>query len=104
MKNIWKPTTAIGLTFALTLPLFSGCSSSSKGEQEFTMWIYNDDGQGEYYSSYEGNPVIQWLNNQYWDTENKTLGTEENGTKITLSFRVPIQGSESDNFNTMIGT
>ena len=104
MKRVWKRTIAVGLSLILMISTLTGCGSSKKGEEEFTMWIYNDDGQGVYYSQYEDNDVIQWLNAQYWDTENKTLGTQENGSQIKLHFQVPILGSESDNFNTMIAT
>ena len=105
MKKGWKKLIALGLMLTLAVSLLSGCGSkSTESAQEFTMWIYNDDGQGVYYSDYAENPVIQWLNAQYWDTENKTLGSKGNGTQITLKFRVPLQGSEAENFNTMIAT
>ena len=47
---------------------------------------------------------MQWLNQQYWDTENGGLGTEENGTPLKFTFQAPIAGSEQDNFNTMMST
>ena len=105
MKQVLKRTVAVGLMLVMVISILAGCGgSSSKEEQAFTMWIYNDDGQGVFYSQYEDNPIIQWLNAQYWDTENKTLGSEGNGTKLSLSFQVPLHGSEAENFNTMIST
>ena len=47
---------------------------------------------------------MQWLNQQYWDTENHTLGTADSGSELHFTFQTPIEGSEQDNFNTMIGT
>ena len=56
------------------------------------------------YDKYEDSPSVQYINAQYWNTAEGGIGTEENGTKLDLSFLVPISGSETDNFNTMIGT
>lgn len=101
-----KRMLSVLLTGTMALGLLTGCgngNASSGDDNAFTMWIYNADAEGRY-ESYADNPVIQWLNNQYWDTENHTLGEEGNGEKVKLSFITPIAGSESDNWNTMIGT
>ena len=105
MKRTGKKIVSLLLTGALGLTLFAGCgeTSGSSGENEFTMWIYSADAEGRY-ESYDDNPVIQWLNNQYWDVENHTIGEEGNGEQVKLSFMTPIAGAESDNWNTMIGT
>ena len=62
------------------------------------------DGNGVYYDDYEDNPAVEWLNQQYWDIENGGLGTKEDGTPLKFTFQVPISGSETDNFNTMMST
>lgn len=106
MKKNLKRLISMGLVLIMAVSLLSGCGSSGTKEsaQEFTMWIYGDDGQGVYYSDYSENPTVQWLNAQYWDTENKTIGSKDRGTQLKLSFRVPLKGSETENFNTMIAT
>lgn len=87
----------------------TGCGNTSGDgsvpkENQFTWWIAATDGAGTFYDDYKDNPAIQWLNNQYWDKENHTLGTAQNGERISLSFQAPIVGAEADNFNTMIAT
>lgn len=75
----------------------------NKGNQ-FTWWIVKDDSKGTYYEDYSDNIAVQWLNNQYWDSESLGLGSKENGKKMLIDYMVPIIGGESDNFNTMIAT
>ena len=58
----------------------------------------------EYYDDYADTVPVQFINQQYWDVENGGIGTSENGSKIKLSFLVPVTGSETENFNTMIST
>ena len=103
-----KRVLSVGLVGAMALSTLAltGCGSNSGdgGSTDFSWWIYSTDGNGVYYDSYEDNPSVQWLNQQYWDTENGGLGTEEDGTPVRFSFQVPITGSESDNFNTMMST
>jgi hypothetical protein len=102
-----KKLISMGLAAAMTFSMLAttGCGSSSGDDAEsFSVWIYSTDGAGTYYEDYEDNPEIQWLNQQYWDTENGGLTTEDSGTNIQFSFLAPITGSESDNFSTMIGT
>ena len=103
-----KRLLSMGLAAAVcvgTLGL-AGCGSkgSDSAENTFSWWLYTDDGAGTYYNSFEDNPSVQWLNQQYWDTENHTLGTADNGSELHFTFQTPIEGSEQDNFNTMIGT
>lgn len=71
---------------------------------DFTWWIQQTDSNGEFYETYEEAAVVQYVNQQYWDSKNGGIGMEETGRKLNFSFLVPITGSESDNFNTMIGT
>ena len=76
-----KRLLSMGLAAAVcvgTLGL-AGCGSkgSDSAENTFSWWLYTDDGAGTYYNSFEDNPSVQWLNQQYWDTENHTLGTAE---------------------------
>ena len=103
-----KRVLSVGLVGAMALSTLAltGCGSNSGdgGSTDFSWWIYSTAGNGVYYDSYEDNPSVQWLNQQYWDTENGGLGTEEDGTPVRFSFQVPITGSESDNFNTMMST
>ena len=85
--------------------MMGGCGSSDSGDADtFSYWITQTDGDGVYYDNYEENPAIQWLNQQYWDVDNHTIGTSENGENIQFTFQVPIAGSEADNYNTMIST
>ena len=81
-----------------------GAGMNAGAENSFSWWIYSTDGGGTYYDAYEDNPAVQWLNQQYWDTENGGLGDEDSGTNIQFTFTAPISGSESDNFNTMLST
>ena len=93
-------------TMALGSLAFTGCGSKSDSgdANTFSWWIIATDGDGTYYDEYEDHPGAQWLNNQYWDVENHTLGTKDNGEEVNFTFQTPISGSETDNFNTMIGT
>ena len=52
-----------------------------------TAWLYPDD--YKYYSSYNENPVVQYLNEKF---------------NCTLEFQQPPMGSEQDQFNLMLGT
>lgn len=52
-----------------------------------TAWLYPDD--YKYYSSYDENPVVQYLNEKF---------------NCTLKFQQPPMGSEQDQFNLMMGT
>lgn len=103
-----KKTGCLALTGALAVGMMAGCGNSGGSDvdqsRSFTAWIVATDGAGTFYQDYEDNPAMQWINNQYWDTENHTLGSEGNGKKMNFSFQAPITGAEKDNFNTMIGT
>ena len=93
-----------GVTAFSALAL-SGCGSESASDGDtFSWWIVMADGQGPYYDKYEDNPAVQWVNQQYWDVENHTLGDAESGENIQFTFNVPISGSEADSYNTMIST
>ena len=85
---------------------FAGCGSDGgeSADSTFSWWVYTDDGAGTYYDTLEDNPSVQWLNQQYWDTENHTLGTADSGSELHFTFQTPIAGAEQDNFNTMIST
>ena len=113
MKERFKRIAAMGLALALATATLAGCGKDGQGAKDdatktskeaFTWWIAQMDDHGQYYETYEQSPVAQFVNAQYWDVENGGIGTAENGTQLDLSFLVPIAGSESDNFNTMIGT
>lgn len=116
MRNkLVKRILTAGLVAAMSLTMIAGCGSggdsddgsSSGGEAKdanFTWWIYKTDGEGQYYENYEDCVPVQYVNAQYWDVENGGIGTEETGRQLNFSFLVPISGSESENFNTMIST
>ena len=111
MKKKNRKRQLLGLTLASVMALSAltatGCGStsgSSGDENAFRWWIYSNDGVGTFYENYEENPAIEWINQQYWDTENGGIGTKENGTNLNFSFITPITGSEQDNFNTMMST
>ena len=105
MKKKWLSLLLAG-TMAFTTLAFTGCggNSDSGDADTFSWWIIATDGDGTYYDEYDDHPGVQWLNNQYWDVENHTLGSEGNGEQIKFTFQTPISGSETDNFNTMIST
>jgi hypothetical protein len=121
-KGLWKKVVAVVLVAAMFMTLVAGCAKGGQDEGgtggngsgkegdtknydgKFTWWIYQIDGEGMYYTEYEDNPVAQYVNQQYWDVENGGIGTEETGRKLDFSFIAPVRGSESENFNTMIGT
>lgn len=111
-KQIVKKWLALGLAVAMAASLLAGCSGK-KGEegegatseaQKFTWWIFQTDSVGIYYEDFKDTAAVQYINAQYWDTENGGIGTAENGTKLEFNYIVPIAGSEKDNFNTMIST
>ena len=104
MKKKWLSLLLAG-TMALGTLAMTGCGGKGSGDEDtFSWWIYAADGDGVYYDKYEDHPGTQWLNAQYWDAENHTLGDKDNGKNIKFKFQTPIAGSEMDNFNNMIGT
>ena len=106
-KNV-KRLLAAGLVAVMTVGLLAGCGGKGKGSKggdtDFTWWISTNDADGQWYEKYEENPGVQFINNQYWDSENGGIGTEETGKKLNFEYIVPITGSEQDNFNTMMAT
>lgn len=109
MEKMIKKAICIMIVVTLSLGLFAGCSKSksngSSKDAEFTWWIdTSGDGLGIHFTNYKDNMVSQYLNAQYWDSQNHTIGSEDNGKKLTLSFQEGIAGSESENFATMIAT
>ncbi len=108
MKCKWfKKAMALGLVSAMAVTGFAGCGTkkaADAGDTNFGWWIFKQDGEGTYYENYEDSPAVQYINAQYWDTKNGGTTDEKNGTKLNLTFQVPIAGSEQANFNTMIST
>lgn len=78
--------------------------SEATDETSFTWWIYSTDAEGQYYEDYDDCAVAQYVQAQYWDSEEGGIDTDGNGKKIDFSYLVPIKGSEQDNFNTMMAT
>ena len=106
MKSKWvKKLLAACLAAGLSISLLAGCggkggegdgNEGAKGgkevtdAQKFTWWIYQTDGAGTYYEDYKDAAAVQWVNAQYWDTENGGVGTAENGTRLQIDYIVPI--------------
>lgn len=89
---------------AFSMLAVTGCGDKSSGKDDtFSWWIYTIDGNG-LYDVYEDNPAVEWLNQQIWDVENHTIAKDGKGNSLKFEFQAPIAGSESDNFNTMMGT
>lgn len=55
--------------------------------KEYTWWLYSD--VNDYYSSYDDNPVVWYLNDKF---------------NMTLKYEQPPAGTESDALNLMMGT
>jgi len=105
MRNIMRRMMMMGAIFLIAFAMTACTNENDIGEeQSFTWWIPKDDSAGTYYEGYEENPIIQWLNNQKWSTETGTHTNDGTGTQLALDFMLPVQGNESDNFNTMIAT
>lgn len=103
-KKQWMSLLLMG-TLALSALGLSGCGGRETGSAtEFSWWITQTDGAGKYYDQYEDNPAVQWINQQYWDSESGSLGEKGKGTNLKFTFLAPVAGSEQDNFNTMMGT
>lgn len=93
----WKKvllTAACGAMAATTLAACGG-GSGAGDDTTFTMWLYNSV-DSSYYTDYAENPVVQYT------TQNMTWGDENK--KVSFEFWVPAAGSETDNWQTMIGS
>lgn len=108
-KQTVKRILSVGLMAAMAVSLIAGCGKSGDdgksggGEsQKFTWWITQTDGVGKYYEDYKDAAAVQYINQQYWNTEEGGIGTKENGTNIQFDYIVPIPGNEQENFNNMI--
>jgi len=53
----------------------------------FDTWMYADE--YKHYTSYEENPVVEYLNNKF---------------NVTMEYQLPAMGSEAENLNLMLGT
>ena len=95
-----KRLLAFLLSAAMACTMLSGCGSGSNGSSggdlpednpeeqiTFTLWTAADD--YKHYTSYNDNPVIEFLNKKF---------------NVKMDFQLPAIGSEVDNFNLMIGT
>lgn len=106
MKRTWKRWGASLLAVIALLGLLSGCGGKSDSVDSLTFgwWIPENDARGTFYNSYDENPGVQWINNQYWSAQTGGLSNEKDGKQLHFSFQTPISGAERDNFNTMIST
>ena len=66
--------------------------------EDFSIWIYVGI-DSSYYASYKENPGIQYITSRTWGADDKGADI-----KIDLDFIVPIAGSETDNYNTLLAT
>ncbi|MCR5741149.1 MAG: hypothetical protein K6G38_01630 [Gammaproteobacteria bacterium] len=90
-----KRFTTILLSIFMSLSVVIGltaCGKKSGGDTEFTYLLSKTEDK-EYYSTYEENPIVQYLSSKEW-----------NGSKISFKFSSMIEGSETDQFNTLIAT
>ena len=68
----WKRMLAGGLCTAMAIAL-AGCgeSGSADADVSISMWIFSSM-DGEDYTEYEENPVVQYTLEKTWGPENKT--------------------------------
>lgn len=103
MRRRWQVLMA--LTAATTF-IFTGCgtgdskagSDDNPESLEFT-WLLDDGVESIYYESYNENPVANYWQDMEWDAEG-----DGSAKKISVTFNTPPAGTQSDNFNTLLGT
>lgn len=114
-KRTVKKVLAVAMAATMATGVFAGCGQSSDGaastesgktaksgeDNHFSMWIYQTDGAGTYYTDYNDASAVQYIEAQTWDTKNGGIGE---GNSLDFDFQVPVAGSEVDNFNTLIAT
>lgn len=92
MKKIAKRTLCLALailTLLSTVSMLAGCGDNGTGEVDtFTIWL-GSNVDSSYYTSYNDNPVIQYIEKKF---------------EIDLEFISPVVGNETDNFNTLVAT
>ena len=95
-----KRIIALLLGTAMVCTMLSGCGGKSNGgskgelpedkeDQEITFTIWTSADDYKHYTSYNENPVIEQLNEKF---------------NVKMDFQLPAIGTETDNFNLMIGT
>ncbi len=101
-----RKTISLAVILVLCL-IMTGCSNPDTPDkaksantavttEQFSWWI----GQGEdssYYSNYNENPGVEYMLKKTW-------ATESGDVKIAIDFMVPVTGSQTDNFNTLLAT
>ena len=96
MKKItWKRMLSVALAATMVAGVFTGCgksSSKSNDPDHFSMWIFQTDGAGKYYTDYNDSAAVQYIEAQTWDTENGGIG---DGESLDFDFQVPVAGSEN---------
>lgn len=109
MKKKWRTVMALTTMAAL---VFTGCGGAD-GTQEASgqkndgddpesltfTWLLDDGVESIYYESYNDNPAAKYWQDMEWDADGD--GT---GKKISITFNTPPAGTQSDNFNTLLGT
>ena len=93
MKHNYKRILSLVLAMIMLLGMVSmlaGCNGGGgNGEvDKFTIWM-GSSVDSSYYTNYNDNPVIQYLEKKF---------------EIDLEFIAPVAGNETDNFNTLIAT
>ena len=106
MKQYLKSYFIVLLVAMLAFSFLACDSGGETSDTSFTWWITDDDSQGTYYTGYEENPGVQWLNAQNWEfsDEGTEYSVDGSGVNFDFSFMTPVKGSEQDNFNTMMAT
>ncbi len=98
-----KRLLAMLLAMAMVLGLLAGCGGNAgttepaedgalpkdNPEEKITISVWQYSQEYEYYTSYNDNPVVQFLNDKF---------------NISLEYEMPPMGSEAENFNLMLST
>lgn len=87
--------TTLAATMALGLAACGGGNGSGSGDKAddkhtYDIWLYSAQ-DSSYYTSYNDNPVVQYLMGKKW-----------NDQTIALNFLVPPAGSQQNNYETMV--
>ena len=88
-----KKIVALFLLLVMVFPSVS-LAESVDPENQYTVWL-RVGADKSFFPDYSQNPGVLYL---------KTLPLGPEGKHVDFSFFVPVSGSETDNFNTLIGT
>lgn len=80
----------LALLLVLSMVLLLPACSQEGGDNTYSVWLYTAQDTA-YYSTYEENPVLNYL-----------LQQEYAGSRIQLEFQVPAAGQAQNNYQTML--